>query len=94
MSKGLPLTIGKTFKKRLLKKPAEMQAAVWECLQKLTTDTRSGGLETHKVKGTRDVFEAKIDRGNRVTFRYRTKAEGGGIELLNHCNHSIIDRHR
>jgi hypothetical protein len=33
------------------------------------------------------VWEAYVDRANRVTFHY----EVGRIVMRNHCNHDIID---
>lgn len=35
------------------------------------------------------VWEAYVDRGNRVTFEY---AVDGSIVLRNHCNHDILKR--
>lgn len=70
------------------RKPPEMQAAIAECVHRLGENPRHPGLQTHKVKGTPGVFEAYVDKGNRITFEW----DGDTIILRNNCNHSIVDR--
>jgi hypothetical protein len=74
------------FKKRLAAKTPQLQKAVLECLDRLGTNTRHPSLQTHRVQGTRGVFEAYVDEANRVTFHY----EQGRIVMRNHCNHDIL----
>ena len=82
------LVIPPSFKKRLGKKPQSLTAAILECVHCLGKDPRHPGLNTHKVRGTAGVWEAYVDRSNRVTFHY----EDGTIAMRNHCNHDIIER--
>lgn len=82
------VVIPPSFKKRLDKKDQRLSAAITECMQRVLSDPRSPGLNVHRIQGTRDVWEAYVDEGNRLTFR-RTKEE---IEFLNHCNHDILRR--
>ncbi|WP_290800948.1 hypothetical protein [Herbiconiux sp.] len=66
-----------------------MKDAVSDCIRKLAANPHHPGLNTHKMKGTRDeVWEAYVDKGNRVTFHY----EGDRIVLRNNCNHDILYR--
>lgn len=76
------------FKKRLNKKPRQLAAAIAKCVHRVVEDPSHPGLETHKVKGTPGVWEAYVDRANRVTFHY----EEGTVVFRNHCNHDIIKR--
>jgi hypothetical protein len=75
------------FKRALKKKPPEMQAKIRECIETLVRDPRSPGLQVHKVQGTPGVWEAYVDRGNRITFE---RVGQGDIVLLNHCNHDML----
>ncbi len=65
-----------------------MQGAVCETIGLLGENPRHPGLRVHKVRGiSEDVWEAYVDRKNRLTFHY----EDGVIVLRNHCSHEIID---
>lgn len=63
-----------------------MQVAIMECIDKLETNPRHPGLQTHRVQGHRGVWEAYVDKGNRLTFHY----EGGDMVFRKHCNHDIL----
>ena len=65
-----------------------LRAAIVECIKRLAENTRHPSLRTHRVQGSPGVFEAYVDRANRLTFHY----EGDVIVLRNHCNHDIVDR--
>jgi hypothetical protein len=65
-----------------------MQGAVLECITRLSENTRHPSLRTHPIQGLAGVFEAYVDRSNRVTFHY----DSGSIVLRNHCSHDILDR--
>lgn len=80
--------IDKYFRKRLRKKPPQMQAAVARCIKKLTEDPKRPGLRVHEVEGAEGVWEASVDDANRVTFHY----DGPTIVLRNNCNHDILSR--
>ena len=65
-----------------------MQDAIIAAVTQLRKDHTYNGLRTHRVWGQPGVFEARLDRGNRLTFHW----EGDTIVLRNHCNHDILDR--
>jgi hypothetical protein len=65
-----------------------LQAAILECVHRLGENTRHPGLQTHPVRGHRGVFEAYVDRANRVTFHY----DGATVVMRRHCNHDILRR--
>jgi len=56
---------------------------------RLGENPRHPGLNVHRIQGTADIWEAYVDRGNRVTFRYD---ESGALVFLNHCNHDVLRR--
>jgi hypothetical protein len=86
----IPLAIPPSFKRTLRSKPMDMQGAVLRCIELLGSNTRHPSLNTHPVQGTKGVYEAYVDAGNRVTFHYE-RAEGErSIVLRRHCNHDII----
>jgi hypothetical protein len=39
------------------------------------------------MQGYKGVYEAYVDKGNRVTFHYD---DAGRIVMRNHCNHDIL----
>jgi hypothetical protein len=84
----IPLEIPVHFKKHLATKSASLQAAILECVARLGENTRHPSLRTHRVQGTKGVYEAYVDKANRVTFHY----DSGRIVLRNHCNHDIVGR--
>ena len=65
-----------------------MQLAIARCLELLADNPRHPGLRTHRVQGAPGVWEAYVDRANRVTFHY----DGSTIVLRNNCNHDILHR--
>lgn len=79
-------TIPLRFKKRLKKKSPRLAGAILECVHRLAEDPRHPGLHTHRVRGTAGVWEAYVDRSNRVTFEW----DDGVIVMRNHCNHDIV----
>lgn len=83
-----PVAIDKSFKRRLAKKPAKLQGAILEAVQRLREDPYHPSLHTKKMQGQRDVFEARVDQANRITFHW----EGDTIYLRNHCNHDVLIR--
>lgn len=56
------------FRKHLDKKPPKLAAAIARCVFRITENPHHPGLQTHRVKGTKGVWEAYVDRANRVTF--------------------------
>jgi hypothetical protein len=65
-----------------------LRGSILKCVHRLGDNPRHPGLQTHKIRGAKGVLEAYVDDSNRVTFCYDDK---GGILLLNHCNHDIIE---
>jgi hypothetical protein len=82
------LIIPPRFRRVLSKKPAAMQAAVAECLTRLAENPAHPGLRVHRMQGIKGVWEAYVDKANRITF----ERDGDTITLRNNCNHSILDR--
>jgi hypothetical protein len=83
-----PVSIDRSFKKRLAKKPVALQGAILECITRLREDPLHPGLKTKKMGGTDNVFEARVDQANRVTFHWA----GDTIVMRNHCNHDMLKR--
>jgi hypothetical protein len=83
----VPITISPSFKKRLERKDAALGGAILRCIAKLGENPHGRGLRVKKMQGT-DVWEARVDQGNRLTFLWA----GDEITLLNHCNHDILRR--
>jgi len=84
------LEIPEEFKRLVDGKPAPLAGAIAKCVSLLGSDPRHKSLQTHPVRGTRNpkVFEAYVDKKNRVTFH----REGSKIVLRNNCNHDILKR--
>ena len=82
------IEIPESFRRRLQRKTPQLQGAILECVQRLGDDPRHSGLRTHRVQGAVGVWEARVDRGNRLTFHW----EGEKIVLRNHCNYDILTR--
>lgn len=81
------LVIPESFDDELRTKPSKMVAKISKCLQLLGTDPfGSPGLRTKKLKGTEDVWSARIDQANRVTFHWKDDT----IVLRKHCHHDIL----
>jgi len=76
------------FQKSFAKKPPKMQAAIAECIKKVCTDPTNPGLRLKRVQGCAGVFEARVDRANRVTLHF----DGPTVVFRNHCNHDVISR--
>lgn len=74
------------FKKVLQKKEQVMRDAVVECVRRLSENPKHPGLSTHKMRGVSNVYEAYVDKGNRVTFHY----DGDVMVFRNNCNHDIL----
>ena len=77
------------FDKKLRKKPPRMQGALARTIARLEENPRHPGLNVHRVQGEAGVWEAYVDRSNRLTFNYD---DSGDIVLRNHCSHDILRR--
>lgn len=79
--------IPKSFKKTASGKEPKLSGAIYECVARLIDGDTSPGLRVKKMKGLDGIWEARVDRKNRVTFEY---LEDGTIRFLNNCNHDIL----
>jgi hypothetical protein len=84
---GLTFRFSERFKKRLAKKTPEQQGAILRCIKKLEAHPDSPGLRVKKMQGYDNIWEARVDRGNRLTF----ERDGDVITLRTHCNHDILN---
>lgn len=84
----MKITIPRKFKKVMGKKEPAMQASIVAAIQQLADDIEYPGLRVHKMQGHAGVWEAYIDRSNRITFHYGED----GIVLRNNCNHDMLRR--
>jgi len=82
------IEIPPNFKKVMGKKEPAMQGAIAECIDRLFNDPTHPGLRVHKMRGQGGVWEAYIDKGNRLTF----ERDGDLIRLRNNCNHDMLSR--
>lgn len=82
----IPVEVPESFKESLDDKEPKLAAAIVECAVRLGENTRHPSLQTHPVRGHKGVFEAYVDKKNRVTFHYGE----GRIVLRKHCNHDIL----
>jgi mRNA interferase RelE/StbE len=83
-----PVSVDPAFRRRLTDKTPAMQGAILECVRRLRENWRHPSLRTKKMQGQPGVFEARVDRANRVTFHW----DGETIVLRNHCNHDVLRR--
>ncbi len=83
-----PVRLTPGFKRAYKKKTAEMRQVLDDAVLQLRKDPRHPGLRTHRVWGRKGVYEARLDKGNRLTFEW----DGPTIVLLAHCNHDILGR--
>jgi mRNA-degrading endonuclease YafQ of YafQ-DinJ toxin-antitoxin module len=77
-----------SFKKVARKKQLSLQLAIARCVELLADNPRHPGLQAHRVQGSPGVWEAYVDRANRVTFHY----DAGKIVIRKNCNHEILKR--
>lgn len=85
-----PLDIPTRFKRQLRKKTPQLQDAILECVEKLGENSRHPSLQTHELQSRKGVFEAYVDKANRITFHYERRAGQRFIVLRKHCNHDIL----
>lgn len=86
----VPLDIPQRFKKQLQKKPPALQDAITECVERLGKNSRHPSLQTHELQSRKGVYEAYVDKANRITFHYEKREGQRYIVLRKHCNHDIL----
>jgi len=80
------LRITETFKARLRSKSSQEMARVLRAMNLLASNPRHPELRTKKVQNTQGIFEARVDRGLRMTFEW----EASTIVLRNNCKHDDV----
>jgi len=65
----MPIRRSKRFNKAFLKLPPHIQDKVLKALRLLDEDFRHPGLQAKRVKGTDDIFEARVDYHHRLTYQ-------------------------
>ena len=75
---------------RSLKRKRRLHLAerVEETVVRVLIDPDSNALRVHKIKGTDTVWEAYVDKANRVTL----ERDGDTVVFRNNCRHDIIDQ--
>ena len=86
----IPLEIPPRFKKQLASKTPELRDAINEAVERLGENPRHPSLQTHELQSCRGVFEAYVDRANRITFHYERREGQRWIILRKHCKHDIL----
>jgi hypothetical protein len=71
------------------KKPRKLRESIARCVKLLGDSPRHPSLNVHRVLGKKGVWEAYVDRANRVTFH---RDEAGRIVLRKNCGHQILRR--
>ena len=66
-----------------------MRRSIDESLELLLENPRHPGLHTHRVQGTKRVWESYVDNANRITWEY---GEGRTIVVRNNCTHDMPGR--
>jgi len=64
----MPLEFSERFVKAYERLPKQTRAKVKKTLALLDADFRHPGLRTKRVKGSGDLFEARVDRHYRLTY--------------------------
>ena len=67
----MPIVRSKRFNAAFSQLPAHIQAKVLKALRLLDADFRHPGLRAKRVRGTKGIYEARIDRGYRMTYQRR-----------------------
>jgi hypothetical protein len=90
-----PVEIRGSFRKRLAKKPPDMRKAVEDAVTQLRKDWKHPGLRTHRIQHKKGVYGARLDGGNRLTFRWEA-AEDFAPEPLQprHPQEAVADKTR
>lgn len=74
------------FKRALKAKTPKQQARVEAAVKQLAENPRHNSLRTHRVRGSRGLYEARIDGGNRLTFQW----DGSTLVLRTNCDHDKV----
>lgn len=83
------LELTKRFRKVYRKKTPDEQGKLDRTLRLLVADPQHPGLNTHRVLGTRGVWECYIDDSMRITFEYGAQST---LVVRNNCQHNAVLR--
>jgi hypothetical protein len=81
----MELKLTPRFLRAYQQKSSDQQERINKTLDFLSTNPRHPSLHSHKVGGTRNIFECYSDDGHRVTFQYGDNC----IILRNNCEHNL-----
>lgn len=84
----MPFRITNKFGKQYANKSPEAKDKVDKTLDLLELNPSYPGLHSHRVQGTKRIWECYIDESMRVTFEYGKSR----IILRNNCKHNITSR--
>ena len=84
----MDIELTENFEKKYCAKTEEQRQKVDKALGYLITNPRHPGLHTHRVEGTRGVWEAYVDESMRMTFNYAPNS----LVLRNTCEHDAVLR--
>jgi mRNA-degrading endonuclease YafQ of YafQ-DinJ toxin-antitoxin module len=84
----MPFRLTNRFEKKYLNKTVSEQDKVDETLDTLEQNPKHPGLHTHRVQGTKRIWECYMDDSLRITFEYGKRC----IILRNNCKHNIVLR--
>jgi mRNA-degrading endonuclease RelE of RelBE toxin-antitoxin system len=65
----MKIEFDRSFEKAYRKLPAPIQRKVDKALELLLADFRHPSLQTKKMEGQADIYEARVDINYRVTFK-------------------------
>ncbi len=71
----LKLVLTDRFRKSVIELEPDIRAKLEKQIGLLVSDIRHPSLRVKKIKGTRSVFEARVDQGHRFTFKFGEKRE-------------------
>lgn len=73
---------------RKWKRDPSLAEKVEETTVRVMLAPESNSLNIHPIRGSNGVYEAYVDKANRVTFEH----DGDTVIFRNNCRHDIIDR--
>ncbi len=75
LKKAIRLTRTERFKKSVLNLDQKTREKLKKQLKLLISDPRNPSLRVKKIKGTRSIFEARVDNSYRFTFEFGEESE-------------------
>lgn len=75
LKKAIRLTRTERFKKSVLNLDQKTREKLKKQLKILISDPRNPSLRVKKIKGTKSIFEARVDNSYRFTFEFGEESE-------------------